>query len=119
MRVNLSRPARAQAIRLTLRFHRSVGRHRVKTLSEQGLRRQSVQQYNASPPETVGELQLSEESASSGESVDVQEKPNESPEQPATLESSAQLLETNLMQQYREFPLESTVGVLHSSDGSL
>jgi hypothetical protein len=80
---------------------------------------QSVQQYKASPPEMVGELQLSEESASSGVSVDVQEKPNESPEQPATLESSAQLLETNLMQQYRESPLASTVGVLHNSDGSV
>jgi hypothetical protein len=58
-----------------------------------------VQQYNASPPERVGELQLSDESASSGESVEVQEKPKEEPEHPATLGSAAQLLETNLMQQ--------------------
>jgi hypothetical protein len=50
-------------------------------------------------PLGVAELQFSDESASSGVSVPVQEKPNESPEHPWTLGSAWQLDDVNWMQQ--------------------
>ena len=51
-------------------------------------------------------------------SVDVQEKPNELPVQPATVESAVQLLEANPTQQYSNVPFGPEAGVLQSSEAS-
>jgi hypothetical protein len=67
----------------------------------------------------VGILQVREESPSSGVSVPVHEKPNESPVHPVTLESALHVVDVNWMQQYSVRPLSPAVGSLHTSDESL
>jgi hypothetical protein len=61
----------------------------------------------------VASLQVSAELPSDGVSVDVHEKPNEPPLQPATVESGAQLLVVVAIQQKRELPLLSLTPAPH------
>ncbi len=63
-------------------------------------------------------LQLSEESASSGVSEPVQEKPKESPAHPCTVGSAWQLVDVYWMQQ-NNVELPAGVPTLQTSDESL